>query len=209
MMRSRPTSRDKLVAYAAGERQVRDGRVKRHAPDKEEMRKQGTLARRRSRGPDRMAVYGNCGHPPRIEQHLVTPSGRELIFWEQFANPYERQTPLFRPCELHPAKPHSSVAAGIVGENDLIGRQRHSQAVWKNDERARVPIPDDWELRNNVPFPTEGGMGRELDQQRDVFHVITRPQSPCPLTTLIWRRAVPKDTQGRLSAGHHRRACRP
>ena len=51
---------------------------------------QHSLARRRSRGPDRTAVHGNCGYPLRIEQHLVTPSGRELILGEQFANPYEQ-----------------------------------------------------------------------------------------------------------------------
>jgi hypothetical protein len=89
----------------------------------------------------------------------VTPSGRELILREQLANPYEHQASLFRSGELHPAKPHSSVAAGIVGQNDLFGGQGYSQAAWKNDKRACRPVSDDWELRNKLPFAIEGGMG--------------------------------------------------
>src|SRR4029453_3283600 len=73
----------------------------------------------------------------------------------------------------HPAKPNSSVTAGIVGDDDLIRGQRHSQAAWKNDKRARRPIPNDRELRDEFPFAIEGGMRRELNQQGDVFHVIS------------------------------------
>ena len=95
----------------------------------------------------------------------MTASGRELILWEQFANPYERQASLLQSDEPHPAKPNSSVTAGIVGDDDLIRGQRHSQAAWKNDKRARRPIPNDRELRDEFPFAIEGGMRRELNQQ--------------------------------------------
>jgi hypothetical protein len=38
--------------------------------------------------------------------------------------------------ELHPAKPDSSVTAGVIGEDDLVRRQRHPEPVREEHERA-------------------------------------------------------------------------
>ena len=75
----------------------------------------------------------------------MTTSRRELILGEQFTDPNEREVSLFRSDEPHPAKPNAGVTAGIVGEDDLIGRQRHSEAVREKDEGARWAVSDNRE----------------------------------------------------------------
>jgi hypothetical protein len=47
---------------------------------------------------------------------------------------------LFRADELHPAKPDSSVTVGVVGEDDLVRRQRHPKAIREDHERARRTV---------------------------------------------------------------------
>jgi hypothetical protein len=101
----------------------------------------------------------------------VTTSRRELILREQFANPYEHQASLFQSDEPHPAKLNSGVTAGIVGEDDLIGRQRHSEAVREENEGAWRPVSDNRKRRNSVSFSQEGRRCREVDEQRNVFHL--------------------------------------
>ena len=83
----------------------------------------------------------------------MTPSRRELILWEQVANPDKHQVPLFQSDEPHPAKPHSGVTVGIVGEDDLIGWQRHSEAVREENECAWRPVSDNRERGQSIVFP--------------------------------------------------------
>ena len=71
----------------------------------------------------------------------MTPSRRELILRKQFSNPDEHQATLLQSDELHPTKPDLCVTTGIVGEDDLIGRQRHFDAVREEDKSARGPLP--------------------------------------------------------------------
>ena len=68
----------------------------------------------------------------------MTTSRRELIFREQFANPYEHQVSLFQSNKPHPAKSHTDMTVAIVGGHNLVGRQRHSQAVREEHERCAV-----------------------------------------------------------------------
>ena len=77
----------------------------------------------------------------------MTTSGRELVLWEQLANPHEHQMSLFRSDELYPAKPNSSVTAGVVDEDDLVPRQRHPEAVREEHERGPFPIIRSVEIR--------------------------------------------------------------
>lgn len=107
----------------------------------------------------------------RIEQHLVTASGRELILGKQFTNPDKRQPSLFQSDELHPAKPDPGMAAAIVREDDLIGRERHSEAVREEDECARRTVADNRKRGGAVPFREQGSRRGEVDEQRDVGHV--------------------------------------
>lgn len=76
----------------------------------------------------------------RVEQHRVTAGWRELILWEQLANAHEFQPPVFEADEPHPAKPHPDVAVRLFCEYDLIGWQRHPEAVRKEHECAWRPI---------------------------------------------------------------------
>jgi len=101
----------------------------------------------------------------------VASSRRELILWEQFADPYEYQASRFRSDEAHAAKPNSGVTASIVGEDDLIGRQRHSEAVREEDEGAWRAVTDNWKRRRPVLFPQKECRCGEIDEQRNVFHV--------------------------------------
>ena len=111
----------------------------------------------------------------------MTPSRRELILWKQFANPDGHQLSVLPPDELHPTEFDAGMTAGVVGEDDLIGRQRHSEAVREENEGAWRPVSDNWKRRNSVSFPQEGRRCREVDEQRNVFHL-----PPC-LQTLIPR----------------------
>ena len=126
----------------------------------------GRLERRRSTGPDRAPVHRDRGHPLCIEQHRVTARRRELILWNQLANPYEQQLSIFRSDILHPAEPHSSVTAGVIDEDDLVGRERHPEAVREEHERARRTVTDDPKRRDPVVLPEDRRRRREVDEQR-------------------------------------------
>ena len=97
----------------------------------------------------------------------MTTSRRELILSEQLSNPHEHQASLFQSDEPHPAKPHSGVTAGIVGENDLIGRQRHPEAGREEDEGAGWAVSDNRKRRSPVLFPQKSRRRREVDEQRN------------------------------------------
>jgi hypothetical protein len=56
------------------------------------------------------------------------------------------------------------MTAGIVGEDDLIGRQRHAEAVRKEDERTWGAISDDRKRRRPVLFPQQGRRRRKVDE---------------------------------------------
>jgi len=99
----------------------------------------------------------------------VTPSRRELSLREQFPNPHEHQLSFFRSHELHPAESHPGVAAAIVGKDDLIGRQRHSEAIRKDHERARRAVSDDAKRRRPVALPQENRGRGKFDEERDVL----------------------------------------
>ncbi len=73
----------------------------------------------------------------------MTARRRELVLRKQFTNAYERQLAVFQSDELHPAKTNARVTISIVREDNLIGRQRHSDASGKNHERARRSVSDD------------------------------------------------------------------
>ena len=103
----------------------------------------------------------------------MTPSRRELILRKQFSNPDEHQATLLQSDELHPTKSDLCVTTGIVGEDDLIGRQGDSEAVREEDEGAWRPVPDNRKRRRPVRFPQKEGRRREIDEQRNVFHVPT------------------------------------
>jgi len=72
----------------------------------------------------------------------MTARGRELLLWKQFANAYEHQVSVLQSDKPHPAKSHTDMTVAIVGGYNLVGRQRHSQAVREEHERAWWPIAD-------------------------------------------------------------------
>jgi hypothetical protein len=61
---------------------------------------------------------------------------------------------------------------GIVGEDNLISRQRHSEAMWEMDEGARRTVSNNRKYRCPVWFPVEGRRHDEVDEQRTVFHLM-------------------------------------
>src|SRR5688572_20045041 len=132
------------------------------------------------RRPDNTPVYRDYRYPLRIQPHRVTTSRRQLIFWEQLANPHEHQVSLFRSDELHPAKPDSSVTAGVIGEDDLVRRQRHPEAVRKEHERARWTVPDNPNHRDPVGLAENRRGCGEVDEQRNVVHWALQSGVGCP-----------------------------
>ena len=80
----------------------------------------------------------------------MTASRRELILRVQFANPYKHEPSTFGSDEPHPAKSNSDVSVGIVSEDDLIGRQRHSETVREEDEGTWWAVSDNRKRRNAV-----------------------------------------------------------
>ena len=95
----------------------------------------------------------------------MTPSRRKLIFGQQFADAEEHQLSALQSDELHPAEPDTDMPSGFVGEDDLIGRQRHAEAVWEQHERAGRSVSDDWERRCPVRFPQQSRRRGEVDQE--------------------------------------------
>ena len=85
----------------------------------------------------------------------MTAIRRELILWDQFTNPYEHQASHFRSHEPHPTKTNSDVTGRIVGKDNLIGRQRHSEAIWEEHEGAWRAIPNN---RGLSEFPNDIGL---------------------------------------------------
>ena len=100
----------------------------------------------------------------------MTASGRELILWEQLANPREHQVPLLRSDELHPAEPDASVTASVIGEDDLVRRQRHPETVREEYECARWAVSDNRKRRDPVVLPEDRRRRREVDEQRNLVH---------------------------------------
>ena len=94
----------------------------------------------------------------------MTASRRELILRVQFANPYEHEAPIFGSDEPHPAKSNSHVAVGIVGEDDLIGRQRQPETVREEDEGTWWAVSDDRKRRNAALLQKKGRWLGELDE---------------------------------------------
>jgi hypothetical protein len=101
----------------------------------------------------------------RIEPHCVTTIRRELILRKQLANSDEHQSSPFESDEPHPAKPHSDMTAGIVGEDDLIGRQRHSETVREEDKGAWRTVSENRQRRRPVLFPQKGRRRCKVDEQ--------------------------------------------
>jgi translation initiation factor 1 len=100
----------------------------------------------RADAPGRAHVDRDRGDQLRIEPHRVTASGGELILWVQLANPQEYQLAPFQSDELHPAKPDSGVAARVIGIDDLVGRQRHPEALGEDHECPRWTVADNRKL---------------------------------------------------------------
>jgi hypothetical protein len=69
---------------------------------------------------------------------------------------------------LRPGQAIQDALGGVVHE-----RQCEVFATRLGHKRARRPISNDRELRDEFPFAIEGGMRREFNQQGDVFHVIS------------------------------------
>jgi hypothetical protein len=113
----------------------------------------------------------------------VTAGGRELIFREQLTKPHEDQPLPFQPDEPHPAKFHSSVTARVVGENDLIGRQRHPKTTRKDDEGARRTVADDWKRRGPVLLSQQSRRRGKIDEDVEVRQ-LTDATIPATWTTL-------------------------
>ena len=74
----------------------------------------------------------------------MTAGRRQLILRKQLANADEHQPRLVQPNEPHPAKADPCVAAGVIGKDDLIGRQGYPKAARKDDERPWRAVADDW-----------------------------------------------------------------
>lgn len=98
----------------------------------------------------------------------MTPRGRELILGKQIANPHEHEVSFFQSDELHPAKSDSRTTAGVIGKNDLVRRQRHSEPVWEVHERARWTVADDPKHRDSVALLHDRRGRHEVDEQGKV-----------------------------------------
>ena len=76
--------------------------------------------------------------------------GRKRILWMQLALADEHQDVAVQPHEPHPAEPHAGVSVAVVRHDDLIGWQRHSEAIWEQDKRSRRTVADDREHRTQA-----------------------------------------------------------
>ena len=110
-------------------------------------------------------MHQDRGDPLRFESHRVAAIGRELILGDQLANPHEHQAPLFVADELHPAKPDAGMTGSVIGVDDLIGRQRHSETVGKNHERTGWAVADDRQLRDPIRLGEDRRRRRKGDEQ--------------------------------------------
>ena len=124
--------------------------------------------------PGRAPLYQDHGHPMRNETHRVTSGGGELLLWEQLANSREYQVFPFQSHELHPAEADSSVTAGVVGEDDLVRRQRHPKPVREEHKCTGGTVSENWERRDAVELPDNRRRRREVDEQRNVVHDVPR-----------------------------------
>jgi hypothetical protein len=101
-------------------------------------------------------LHEDGGHPVRLETHRVTAGWRELFLREEFPNPDEHEMDPLQPYELHTAKADARVAVGVVGEDDLVSRQRHSELVIGEEyERPRGTISDNPKPRDPILLPDD------------------------------------------------------
>lgn len=98
----------------------------------------------------------------------MTARRRQLLLRQHLADSEKHELLVLQPHELHPTEADSRAAAVVIGEDDLIGRQRHSEAIRKDHERARRAVPDDAKRRWPVALPQENRGRGKLDEERDV-----------------------------------------
>ena len=85
------------------------------------------------------------------------------------------------------------MTAGIVGEDNLIGRQRHSEAIWEKDEGAWRAVSNNRKCRCPVWLPEEGRRRYEVDEQRTVFHLgMLLRRSLCGLHQNVYNTVITK-----------------
>jgi hypothetical protein len=94
----------------------------------------------------------------------VTASRRELILRIQLAKPDEHEVSIFGSDEPHPTKPNSDVTVRIVGEDDLIGWQRHPETIREQHKGAWWTVSDNRKRRHPVFLQQEGCWLGELDE---------------------------------------------
>jgi len=110
----------------------------------------------------------------RLQGHLPPTLRRKFFFGTKVTDSVEDQMTFSHSLEAHSAEANPSAAAGVIGKDDLIGWERHLPAARENDTRARRTVLKDGQLRNGFRFAIEAGPGNELDEQREVIHVISR-----------------------------------
>ena len=123
-----------------------------------------------SLSPHDSPVDRNGGDLPWIERHSSTPLGRQQRLGLEVAHPEEDQLAAVDSLEAHPAEPDVGRPTGVLGEDDLIGRQGHGGSVPEDDGRSRRPIAQDGELRDDLGLTDDAGAGHELDEQRKRVH---------------------------------------
>lgn len=80
--------------------------------------------------------------------------------------PDEDQTTVLQSDELHSTESDTHAMVLLVGEHDLVRRERDSQAVRKDHEGTRGTVADNRELRRPVCFSKERRRCDEFDDQR-------------------------------------------
>ena len=78
----------------------------------------------------------------------------------------EDQTTVLQSDEPHSTESDTHAIVALIGEHDLVRRERHSQAVREHHERTRGTVADYRELRRPVCFSKEGRRCGEFDDQR-------------------------------------------
>jgi hypothetical protein len=69
---------------------------------------------------------------------------------DELSDPPKHELLIVDTHEAHPAEFDVRVTIHILGDNDLVSGQRHTQPILEEDERARRSIADDWQIGRPV-----------------------------------------------------------
>jgi hypothetical protein len=74
------------------------------------------------------------------------------------------QLPALRASEAHATKANAHAAIAVLPVHDLVGRQRHTESIWKVHEGTGWTILKDRQVLHEVPFTVQACASDKRDQ---------------------------------------------